>query len=72
MPERRFSRYVINVADTMCHEFVTASAITRDTLQPSPTTSLRRCTPIRRKLIVTVSLCLSLSLSFVRVAPLCD
>ena len=39
----------------MCPEFVTASAITRDTLQPSPTTSLRRCTPIRRKLIVTVS-----------------
>lgn len=54
---RQFSRYVINVGDTMCREFVTASAIARDTLpRSSRTTSLRCCTPIRGKLIVTISL----------------
>lgn len=54
---RQFSRYVINVGDTMCREFVTASAIARDILpRSSRTTSLRCCTPIRGKLIVTISL----------------
>lgn len=54
---RQFSRYVINVGDTMCREFVTANAIARDTLpRSSRTTSLRCRTPIRGKLIVTISL----------------